>query len=171
MSDAEITHVQITAGTSAARLAVALAAVHAARGETIRTLRLEDVDFSKERITIDGNVLPMGAITRAALRSWLTERRTRWPHTLNRYVLLSRQTANGTSPVSAYFLNRQLTPHGVSPDRVRAGRVLGEALATGADPLHLTAIFGLSETTAVKYAPLARQRLNEPTGQEPCRAP
>ncbi len=159
MSDAEITHVQATAGTPAAQLAVALAAVHAARGEAIRALRLEDVDFSQDRITLEGNVQPMGALTRAALRSWLAERRTRWPHTLNRHVLVSRQTANGTSPVSAYFLKRQFTLHGVSLDRVRADRVLGEALASGADPLHLTAIFDLSETTAVKYATLARQLL------------
>lgn len=162
MSDAEITHVQKTAGTPAARLAVALAAVHAARGESIRSLRLEDVDFPQGRITIEGNVQPMGALTRATLRCWLAERGTRWPLTLNRHVLVSRQTANGTDPVSAYFLKRQLTLHGVSLDRVRADRVLGEALATGADPLHLTAIFDLSETTAVKYAGLARRFLHEP---------
>lgn len=159
MSDAEITHVQTTAGTPAARLAVTLAAVHAARGEAIRALRLEDVDFPEDRITIDGNVQPMSALTRAALRSWLAERRTRWPHTLNRHVLISRQTANGTSPVNAYFLERQLTLRGVSLDRVRADRVLGEVLATGADPLHLTTIFDLSETTAVEYATLARRLL------------
>ncbi|MEU2250961.1 hypothetical protein [Streptomyces sp. NPDC019224] len=170
MSDEEIRHVQTTAQAPAARLAVALAAVHAARGEAIRALLLDDLDFRQDRITIGGNSQPMGSLTRAALRSWLTERRTRWPHTLNRHVLVSRQTTNGTSPVSAYFLKRQLTLHGVSLDRIRADRVFGEALATGADPLHLTAIFDLSETTAVKYATLARQLLNEPTGQEPGRA-
>ncbi|MCX5138451.1 hypothetical protein [Streptomyces sp. NBC_00338] len=72
---------------------------------------------------------------------------------------LSRQTANGTNPVSAYLLKRQLTLHGVSLDGVRADRVLGEALASGADPLHLIAIFRLSEATALKYATLTRRLL------------
>ncbi|MFC7218194.1 hypothetical protein ACFQLX_08440 [Streptomyces polyrhachis] len=159
MSDDEISHIQTTAQAPPARLAVALAAVHAARGEAIRALLLDDLDFHQDRITIDGNLQPMGDLTRVALRAWLAERQTRWPRTLNRHVLVSRQTANGTDPVSAYFLKRQLTLHGVSLDRVRADRVLGEALATGADPLHLTAIFNLSETTAVKYATLARRLL------------
>ncbi|MEV6655027.1 hypothetical protein [Streptomyces sp. NPDC051219] len=35
------------------------------------------------------------------------------------------------------------------------------------DPLHLTAIFDLSETTAVNYATLARQLLHDPTDQVP----
>ncbi|MEU7598669.1 hypothetical protein AB0B79_37490 [Streptomyces sp. NPDC039022] len=164
MSDAEITHVQTTATSPAARLAVVLAAVHAARGEAIRALLLDDLDFRQDRITIDGNVQPMGNLTRAALRAWLAERQTHWPLTLNRHVMVSRQTANGTGPVSTYFLKRQLTLHGVSLDRVRADRVLGEAIATGADPLHLTAVFDLSETTAVKYAILARQLLVPSTG-------
>ncbi|MEV8391799.1 MULTISPECIES: type I-E CRISPR-associated endonuclease Cas1e [unclassified Streptomyces] len=60
-------------------------------------------------------------------------------------------------------LRRQLTLYGVSLDRVRADRVLGEALATGVDPLHLTAIFDLAESTAAKYAALARQLLHDPT--------
>ncbi|AEW95138.1 MULTISPECIES: hypothetical protein [Streptomycetaceae] len=164
MSDNEIAHARTTAATPEARLAIALAAVHAARGETIRALQLEDVDFPRNRITLDGTVQPMGALTRATLRTWLAERQARWPHTLNRHVLVSRQTANDTGPISPYFLKRQLTVHGVSLDRVRADRVLGEALATGADPLHLTAIFDLSETTAVKYAALARQLLHDLPG-------
>ncbi|WP_327415338.1 site-specific integrase [Streptomyces sp. NBC_01233] len=165
MSDDGISRIQTIAQAPAACLAVALAAVHAARGEAIRALLLDDLDFHQDRITIDGNLQPMGDLTRAALRTWLAERQTRWPRTLNRHVLVSRQTANGTDPVSAYFLKRQLTLHGVSLDRVRVDRVLGEALATGADPLRLTAIFNLSETTAVKYATLAR-RLLTPANHE-----
>ncbi|MCI3929203.1 hypothetical protein [Streptomyces sp. AN091965] len=163
MTDAEITSAQVTAANPATRLAVVLAAVHAARGETIRALQLDDLDFHQGRITVDGNVQPMGALTRAALRAWLTERRTRWSSTLNRHVMVSRQTANGTGPVSTYFLKRQLTLNGVSLDRIRVDRVLGEALATGADPLHLTTVFGLSETTATKYASLACQHRREPS--------
>ncbi|MFG2227642.1 hypothetical protein [Streptomyces sp. NPDC048644] len=99
MTDAEVTHAQITAANPAARLAVALAAVHAARSETIRALQLDDLDLCQGRITIVSNVQPMGALTRAALRAWLAERRMRWPHTLNRHVVVSRRTANGTGQV------------------------------------------------------------------------
>ncbi|MEV4924509.1 hypothetical protein [Streptomyces roseoverticillatus] len=31
----------------------------------------------------------------------------RWPHTLNRHVLVSQQTAGTTGAVSTYFLERQ----------------------------------------------------------------
>ncbi|MFE5740143.1 hypothetical protein [Streptomyces celluloflavus] len=49
---------------------------------------------------------------------------------------------------------------------LRVNRVLGETLATGADPLHLTTVFDLSETTATKYAFLARQILGVPGAEQ-----
>ncbi|MGY4969652.1 hypothetical protein ACWGCC_10530 [Streptomyces nigrescens] len=136
MTDEEIAHVEQTAVRPAARLAVALAAVHAAREEAMRGLLLEHLDFAAGTITLDGHPQRMGALTRAALRACLAEQKARWPHTPNRHVLVSQQTAGTTRPVSTYFLKRQLTLQGVSLQRIRADRVLGEALATGADPLH-----------------------------------
>ncbi len=62
-------------------------------------------------------------------------------------VMYDEAAARTALPVSTYFLKRQLTLHGVSFDRVRADRVLSEALATGADPVHLSTLFDLSETT------------------------
>ena len=50
------------ATTPAARIALALAAVHAARPEAIRTLRLDDVDLGNRRLTI-------GSVTRPARRA------------------------------------------------------------------------------------------------------
>ncbi|WP_180985998.1 hypothetical protein [Streptomyces sp. CB02959] len=49
-----------------------------------------------------------------------------------------------------------------SLDRIHADRVLGEAIATRADPLHLTVLFDLSPATATKYAQLARPLLHYP---------
>lgn len=63
MSDDEIAHVQTTAQAPAARLAVALASVHALRGEAIRVLQLGGLDFHLNRISLDGTVQPMGALT------------------------------------------------------------------------------------------------------------
>lgn len=38
-------------------------------------------------------------------------------------------------------------------------RQLEEALTHGSDPLHLVAVFGIAENTAVRYARAARQLL------------
>jgi hypothetical protein len=50
---------------------------------------------------------------------------------------------------------------GVMLDRVRADRILHEALATGADPLHLQLVFNLHATTATRYAATARRILSD----------
>lgn len=59
-----------------------------------------------------------------------------------------------------------------SLERLRVDRQLEEALTHGADPLHLAAVFGIDDTTAIKYAAIARQ-LQEPaaehTGPSPAR--
>ncbi|MFF3019442.1 hypothetical protein [Streptomyces sp. NPDC057939] len=133
----------------------------------MRGLLLEHLDFTIGTITLDGHPQRMGNLIRTAMRAWLAERKARWPRTLNRHVLVSQQTAGTTHPVSNYFLKRQLTLHGVGLARIRSDRVLGEALATGADPLHLTVLFDLSPATAVKYAELARRLLHDPFGQQP----
>src|SRR6185437_8622271 len=44
-------------------------------------------------------------------------------------------------------------------ERLRVDRQLEEALTHGADPLHLAAVFGIDDTTAIKYAAIARQLL------------
>jgi hypothetical protein len=63
-------------------------------------------------------------------------------------------------------------------ERLRADRQLEEALTHGPDPLHLAAVFRLDDTTAIRYAAIARQILHttaeqhdpgsrEPRGQNP----
>jgi len=41
-------------------------------------------------------------------------------------------------------------------------RQLEEALTCGADPLHLAAMFGVDDTTAIRYATIARHLLDTP---------
>ncbi|MFC4853965.1 hypothetical protein [Actinophytocola glycyrrhizae] len=41
-------------------------------------------------------------------------------------------------------------------ERLRIDRQLEEALTVGFDPLHLAAVFGIAETTAIRYAANAR---------------
>ena len=46
-------------------------------------------------------------------------------------------------------------------------RILLEALATGADPLHLSLVFNIDHTNAMAYANAARNLLTSPVEQPP----
>jgi Metallo-beta-lactamase superfamily len=59
--------------TPAARLALALAAVHAARPRAIRQLRLADIDLGSRRLVITGRARPLDDLTRHLLLAWLGE--------------------------------------------------------------------------------------------------
>jgi integrase len=80
------------ATTPAARVALALAAVHAARPQAIRNLQLGDVDLGNRRLTIAGLTRPLDELTHHLLTDWLTYRRTRWPHTANLHLLVIFRT-------------------------------------------------------------------------------
>ncbi|SFK99782.1 hypothetical protein SAMN05216275_14612 [Streptosporangium canum] len=148
--------------TPALRLIVALAAIHAARPQAIRLLTLDDIDLPNRRIILDGLARPLDELTHDALRDYLAERRRCWPHTANPHVLLSRLTAAGVKPVSTYYLKQHLlVRHQVRLDDLRADRVLEEALNRGPDALHLAVVFGIEESTAIRYAEQARRLINE----------
>ena len=149
------------ATTAHARVFVALAAVHAARPAQIRALQLSDADLGNRRLTIAGKTRPLDDLTCQVLLGWLTSRQARWPHTANPHLLISRRTAPGTGPVSHAWL-RSLRGLPATLDRLRIDRQLEEALTCGADPLHLAVVFGLDDTTAVRYAASARQILARP---------
>jgi len=90
---------------------------------------------------------------------WLEQRRARWPATANPHVLINQHTAMETGPVSAVSLTQTLRGQAATLERLRVDRQLDEALTRGPDPLHLAAVFGLDEKTAVRYAHAARQLL------------
>jgi len=165
MTAEQIRAVEQAAATPTQRLAIALAAVHAARPQAIRELTLDDIDLPSRRITIAGHRQRLGELTRHALLAWLEYRRATWPDTANRHVLVSRVSALGTSPVSADFLDKHQTG-GVSLECIRRDRILAEALATGADPLHLALVFNIDHTNAMAYANAARNLLSSP-GEQP----
>jgi len=161
MTDAEIRAVEQAAGNPAQRLIVALAAVHAARPAAIRQLLLDDLDLPNRRITIAGHTQRLGELTHRALRAWLDQRRTAWPHTPNRHVLISQATALGVEAISKGYLQFHLQRHGVDLDRIRGDRILHDALTAGPDPLHLALVFNLSHTTASRYAAIAQHLLDD----------
>jgi integrase len=168
MTAEEIRAAGQAAVTPAQRLAIALAAVHAARPKAIRELTLDDIDLPSRRIAIEGHRQPLGELTHHALLAWLDHRRAAWPDTANRHVLVSRISALGSEPVSADFLDKHQL-RGISLERIRRDRILQEALATGADPLHLALVFNIDHTNAMAYANAARNLLSSPAEQAPSR--
>jgi integrase len=145
------------AATPAARLIVALAGIHAARSSAVCALRLSDTDPGSRRLLLGGQPRPLDDLTAHLLRAWLENRRTRWPGTANPHLLINAQTALGTGPVSRTWVNTTLRGHTATIEALRVDRQLEEAMATGADPLHLAATIGLDPGTAVRYASSARQ--------------
>lgn len=81
MTGTEIRAIEQLAAEPAQRLAVALAAEHAARTSTIRHLTLGDLDMPNRRITLDRHNQRLGELTYRALRAWLDHRRVAWPRT------------------------------------------------------------------------------------------
>ncbi len=165
LQPAEIGQATAAALTPAARLALALAAVHAARPKTIRELHLGDIDLGNRRMALTGRTRPLDDLTRHLLLAWLGYRGRRWPGTANPHLIINQQTAMTTRAVSENWLTE--TCHGLTAtlERLRVDRQLEEALTHGPDPLHLAAVFGLDDTTAIRYATIARQLLETPPGK------
>ena len=153
--------------TPAARLGFALAAVHALRPEAIRHLALGDIDLGNRRITVSGQSRPLDDLTRKLILGWLDWRRERWPRTSSPFLLVNNQTAMTTRPVSENWLAGMFRGLGVTLEQLRVDRQLDEALTAGPDPLHLTAVFGIDDTTAIKYAAAARHLLASAAEDEP----
>jgi hypothetical protein len=158
----EIDQATAAAVTPAARLAVALASVHAARPKAIRELHLGDVDLGNRRLTVTGRTRPLDELTRRLLLAWLEHRRDRWPGTANPHLIINQQTAMTTRAVSENWLTETCRGLTATLERLRVDRQLEEALTCGADPLHLAAMFGIDDTTAIRYAAIARELLQTP---------
>ncbi|EFL19834.1 predicted protein [Streptomyces sp. C] len=145
--------------TPAARLILALAAIHVARPITLRRLQLEDVDLPNRRITINGHTRRLDELTARLLADYLEDRNRRWPHTLNTHLFVSEQTGHDHRPVGEWWISTRLEGIAATPNQIRMDRQLEEAMAYGPDALHLASVFGISERAAIRYADAARQLL------------
>ncbi|TDC89594.1 integrase [Actinomadura sp. 7K507] len=153
------------AKTPAHRLALAFAAVHAIRPHDMRHMLMEHVDLSQRRLTVAGRIRPLDGIAYQALLEWLDYRRTRWPNTANPHLFVSMNTALDVRPVCPDYFGKPFRGLPAPLGRLRIDRHLEEALASGADPLHLALVFGLGDRAAVRYARAAREILE--SGPEP----
>lgn len=77
------------------------------------------------------------------------------------YLLVSRNTATRTRPVSAYRLEKLFADVPATASRLREDRILEEAAADGADPLHLAHVFALCAKASLRYTSAATAPLAE----------
>ncbi|MFE4518278.1 hypothetical protein ACFRMQ_29335 [Kitasatospora sp. NPDC056783] len=149
------------------RLILALAAVHAARPGAIRRLQLDDLDIGNRRLAINSRVRPLDELTLQTALAWLEHRRRRWPYTANPHLLINKQTALESGPISGVSISTALRGQTATLERLRVDRQLEEALVHGPDPLHLAEVFGLDEKTAIRYADSARALLEHAAEADP----
>lgn len=140
----------------ALQVAVALAGVHALLPGQIRHLRLDQVDLAGRRLDPGGLDRPLDEFTAGAIRGYLGFRSLRWPATTSPYLLVTRKTAHTGQPVSEFWMTRLFRGLPVTAEQLRDDRIVEEALAGRADPLHLAAVFGFGPRTGLRYAQAAR---------------
>ena len=139
-----------------AQLTVALVAIHGLGKREVPRLLLADLDLPGGRLLVRRplalHTVYLDDLTRALAAAWLRERHRRWPVTANPHLLISQQTAamDTLPPVSLMVMNEIFGPLGLTPSGLRQDRLLDEARHT-ADPVHLMRVFGISDTTAMKY--------------------
>lgn len=135
----------------ALRVVLALVGVHALGPRQVRLLRLEHLDLPNSRLDIGGATRTMDPFTADAISGYLTHRHTRWPRTSNPHLLVTRRTAHDQAAVSEFWLGSLLRHLPVTLRQLREDRILEEAQATEADPLHLSAMFGLGAQAGLRY--------------------
>jgi hypothetical protein len=151
----------VTATATAAKndpalhVVVALAGVHALLPGQIRHLRLDQVDLPGQRLDPGGLDRPLDEFTAGAVGGYLGFRNRRWPATTSPYLLVTRKTAHTGQPVSVFWMNRLFRGLPVTAEQLRDDRIIEEALASRADPLHLAAVFGFGPRTGLRYAQAA----------------
>jgi len=139
----------------ALRAVVALVGVHALLPGQIRHLRTDQIDLPALRLDPEGIDRPLDEFTADAIRRYLDFRDTRWPATASPYLLVTRKTAHTGEPVSRFWMNRLFRNLPVTTEQLRDDRIVEEALAGRADPLHLAAVFGFGPRTGLRYAQAA----------------
>ncbi|MEK8141910.1 hypothetical protein NKH18_02375 [Streptomyces sp. M10(2022)] len=94
---------------------------------------------------------PLDAFTQQAAVDYIHLRHQRWPHTRNRHVFISSQTAHTRAPVTTGWMQPLLRGLSGTAQQLREDRILEEAAVTGADPQHLCAVFNITPETGLRY--------------------
>jgi hypothetical protein len=102
-------------------------------------------------VVLPGRGHEQDRLTAGQLRAWLQDPHARWPATANPHLLINRSTGGGVKPVSRGYVQHAVRGAGITAADLRADWLLGEAHASGSDPLRLTHPFGISDPTAIRY--------------------
>lgn len=139
------------------RLIVALVAVHALSRDDLASLLLEDLDRSRGQLKVRrpgrlDHVIYLDDLTMQLATDWVVDRFRRWPKTTSPYLVISRISAvDDRKPMVSTEVTR--TPFrriGISAAQLREDRIYDEARYTE-DPVQLMRVFGVGQTTAMKY--------------------
>ncbi len=147
-------------GGALQRVIVALVAVHALPGREVARLLITDLDLAAGQQVVQRghlrHILYLEEFTHHLVWEWLVERHRRWPACTNPHLLVSRHTAVDPEgpPISVEILRRTFRSLGVTVTQLRQDRMLHEARET-ADPLRLIRLFGITETTAMRFVAAA----------------
>lgn len=155
---------QAAARNPALRVVLALVGVHVLWPRQVRSLRLEHLDLPNSRLDIGGATRTMDPFTADAISGYLTYRHTSWPHTSNPHLLVTRRTAHDQAAVSEFWLSSLLRHLPVTLRQLREDRIMDEARATDADPLHLSAMFGLGAQAGLRYTHAVHAETTRPGG-------
>jgi hypothetical protein len=150
----------------ALRAVVALAGVHALLPGQIRHLRLDQVGLPGRRLDPGGLDRPLDEFTAGAVRGYLGLGNRRWPATTSPYLLVTRKSARTGQPVSVFWMSRLCRGLPVTAEQLRDDRIIEEALAGRAGPLHLAAVFGFGPRTGLRYAQAARDTAGTGSSQD-----
>lgn len=131
----------------AVALAVALVAFHALTSSQLR--QLKHTDIADGRLILKDREIPLARPVQIRLRAWLDHRARTWPHTINPHLFITRRSAPRLTPVGEQF---PWTATNLRPQALREDRILQEIHATGADVRRVCDLFGLTISTAMRYA-------------------
>ncbi|RSM64899.1 hypothetical protein DMB66_18470 [Actinoplanes sp. ATCC 53533] len=138
-----------------AKVIIVLAAIHGLRPTEIARSRTADLDLSAGRLRIHRptgtHLVYLDEVTHTIIAAWLRHRRQRWPKAVNPHLIITGHTAlDDTAQIEMTTFYSMIAKLGVTPNALRRDRILDEARVT-ADPVHLMRVFGITDSTALKY--------------------
>lgn len=144
--DTEVIRAELNSPKPSVALSVALVAFHGLSDNQLRELTLTDIVDG--RLSLDGRVIPLADPVRVRLTAWLDYRAQTWPNTLNEHLIINQRTAPRTLAVGRGYWQRTK----LRPQALREDRILQEIHATGGDVRRVCDLFGLSVSSAIRYA-------------------
>ena len=134
----------------ALKAVVALVGVHALYPKQARELPVEAVDLPRSRLLLPSGPRPLDDYTREAITDYLRTRRSTWTTINSPYLLVTHRTVHTGKPVTDAWMHSLFTGLPVTARQLRDDRLLEEAVHNR-DPLHLSAIFGITPITSLRF--------------------